>query len=145
MQKLPSLLRTLVLTLFVAAPIAALADMPGEGDRETIRTMIRNQIDAFHHDDGVAAFSHASREIQQLFSNPTHFMSMVQRGYPAVYRARSVTFGSLIDGGGVLLQKVFLVGPSGKSWLAAYLVERQDDGSWRINGVQVVPDRGSLI
>ena len=148
MNKLSSLLRTLLLVSFAAvsmAPMAALAEMPGESDRENIQLMIRNQIAAFREDDGEAAFSHASPAIQELFSNPNRFMAMVRQGYPAVYRAQSVTFGTLIDGGEILLQQVYLVGPSGRNWIAAYLIEQQDDGSWRINGVQLTPDCGSVI
>ncbi len=148
MTKLSSLFRTLLPLSIAAAlisPMAALAEMPDDTERASIQTMIRNQIAAFHDDDGEAAFSHASPGIQEMFFSPTGFMAMVQQGYPAVYRAQSLTFGTLIDGGEVLLQQVYLVGPSGKSWVAAYLVQQQGDGSWRINGVQLTPDKGSAI
>ena len=40
---------------------------------------------------------------------------MVRGQYQPVYRPRSVTFGPLVDSPAGPLQKVFLVGPDGKS------------------------------
>ena len=43
------------------------------------------------------------------------------------------------------VQKVFLVGPDGKSYVAVYSLQRQPDGSWRINGCTLVEDSGATI
>jgi len=36
--------------------------------------------------------------------------------------------------GGTIIQRVELVGPDGVPALAHYVMQRQSDGSWRING-----------
>ncbi|MHA1553403.1 MAG: DUF4864 domain-containing protein [Alphaproteobacteria bacterium] len=138
-------LRSLVIACLALVSLVASAETPDKSGRTMIQRMIRDQIAAFHVNDSDAAFSFASPGIQSPFENSDRFMSMVQGGYPPVYRARSVTFGALVEAGDVLLQQVFLVGPRGNSWVAAYVVEQQPDGSWRIGGVQLARDAGSMI
>ena len=67
-------------------------------------------------------------------------MNMVRNAYKPVYRPQSVTFGQLSDSPYGPLQKVFLVGPDGKSYVAVYSLQRQPDGTWRINGCTLVED-----
>ena len=101
--------------------------------------------DAFRRDDGNAAYGFASPTIQGLYPSPDQFMSMVRNAYQPVYRPRSVTFGQLSDSPYGPLQKVFLVGPDGKSYVAVYSLQRQPDGTWRINGCTLVEDTGATI
>ena len=35
---------------------------------------------------------------------------------------------------------MFLVGPDGKSWVALYTLQRQPDGTWKIDGCVLLPD-----
>ena len=64
------------------------------------------------------------------------FMRMVQTGYRPVYRPREVEFQGIEPGedGDGLVQHVLLIGPDGQPVEALYLMQRQPDGSWRING-----------
>ncbi|SME93789.1 protein of unknown function [Tistlia consotensis] len=126
---LPILL--LVAGLLAAAPARA-------QDAEAIRAVIGQQLDAFRRDDGGAAFSYASPGIQARFGNAATFMEMVRAGYPAVYRPLEVEFRKLSLEDGKAVQEVYFVGADGKAALALYLMERQPDGSWRINGVRMV-------
>lgn len=124
----------------IAAPAAA--EPPDEAGRLQIRSTILGQIEAFRQDDPTQAFSFASASIRQMFATPDRFMAMVRISYPQVYRPRDVAFGRLIEADDTLLQEVFVIGPAGKTWVAAYEVVRQDgEDGWRINGVLVVPDR----
>ena len=52
-----------------------------------------------------------------------------------VYRAREVTFRDLVIEQGVPVQAVEIRGADGAGVLALYFMERQSDGSWKINGV----------
>ena len=140
------MVRTILLALLlVAAP--ALAQAPatdvGVTDRGAIRGVIESQIAAFRRDDGPGAFAFASPNIKRMFGTPEDFMTMVRRGYPEVYRPRSVAFGDLIRVEATLLQLVDVVGPDGLAVLAVYEMERQPDGSWQINGCQLMlpPER----
>jgi hypothetical protein len=104
------------------------------GEAAEIRAVIEAQLEAFQADDGAKAFGFASPAIQNLFGDPETFLEMVRRGYPAVYRPRQVEFQELTGGGDGMTQRVLLVGPDGVPVVAAYLMQRQPDGSWRING-----------
>ena len=103
-------------------------------DRAAIRTVIEEQLAAFQRDDERGAFRLASPTIQQQFQSSGNFMRMVRSGYPAVYRPRDVQFGEIETVDGNIIQRVELVGPDGAPALAHYVMQRQPDGSWRING-----------
>ena len=131
----------IVLAALVAAMLSLFADdgsaddaAIGETDRGAIRAVIESQLAAFRRDDGAAAFAFASPTIQQMFLNPDVFMEMVRSGYRPVYRPLEVEFRELVSEGGELVQRVFLVGPDGAPAMALYFMQRQPDGTWRING-----------
>ena len=121
----------LLLAVVAAGPAGA---QTSETDQAAIRQVIQSQMAAFQKDDGATAYGYASPTIQQKFGNADIFMQMVKTGYPAVYRPREVEFRQLKLENGKLLQEVFVVGPDGKPVLAIYEMQRQPDGSWRING-----------
>jgi ketosteroid isomerase-like protein len=106
----------------------------GATDRAAIRAVVEEQLAAFQRDDERAAFHLASPTIQQQFKSSGNFMRMVRSGYKAVYRPRDVQFGEIEMVDGNLIQRVELIGPDGAPALAHYVMQRQPDGSWRING-----------
>ena len=132
----------LIAALAVAVGLAlpATAGDIGAGDSAAIHSIIQSQIDAFRQDDGAAAYGFASPTIQQIFPSVGAFMDMVRGGYQPVYRPQSMTFGALTDSPAGPEQKVFLVGPDGKPWVALYTLQRQPDGTWKINGCVLLPD-----
>ncbi len=123
-----------LLLIFVAPASAEDAAAPDTGDRAAIRAVVEQQLAAFQRDDGGAAFSLASPAIQQQFRSPDNFMRMVRTGYLPVYRPREVQFGEITALDGDFVQRVELVGPDGQPAVALYVMQRQPDGSWRING-----------
>lgn len=127
--------------LFVLAGL--LPSMPGAAaspqalsaaDAVAIRDIIERQLAAFRRDDGEAAFAFASPGIRAMFGTPGAFLSMVRRAYRPVYRPREVEFRDLVDVDGRPTQRVVLVGPDGDVVVAHYRLERQADGTWRIDG-----------
>jgi ketosteroid isomerase-like protein len=106
----------------------------GATDRAAIRAVVEEQLAAFQRDDERAAFRLASPTIQQQFKSSGNFMRMVRSGYKAVYRPRDVQFGEIETVDGNIIQRVELIGPDGAPALAHYVMQRQPDGSWRING-----------
>ena len=110
------------------------AEPIGDADRSAIRGVIEAQLAAFQADDGALAFSYASPSIRRQFGTAEHFMLMVRTGYLPVYRPREVEFGPVIDLHGQPTQLVLLVGPDLRVVTAYYLMERQPDGDWRIDG-----------
>lgn len=138
--------RVFLLLAFVAALAAtpALAQNPSNlpsPEKRAIRTVIEAQISAFRSDDGERAFGYASPHIRGIFRTAENFMSMVRQGYQPVYRPRTVRFGDLVEVDGTLVQKVFVTAPDGTEVLALYVMERQGDGTWRVNGCMLAtPD-----
>ncbi len=116
------------------------ADLP-QADRAAIAGVVTKQLEAFRRDDAQAAFGYASPMIQGMFGAPENFLEMVRRGYPPVYRPRSVRMGEIVLRDGRIVQRVDIVGPDGHDELALYTMEREADGSWRIDGCMLTaPD-----
>ncbi len=111
-------------------------------DRTAIRSVIEHQLQAFQNNDATGAFAFASPGIQMQFQSPENFMQMVETAYPAVYRPRSVLFENLTKMRGILTQPVLLLDPEGVLMRALYLMEKQPDGTWRINGCYLIPVEG---
>lgn len=130
-----------LLFVFSGVPVTTLA----EEAPAAIRGVIERQLQAFQEDDGGTAFSYASPTIQRQFGDAETFMAMVKRGYPAVYRPQTVEFRDVEVEGGTALQEVFFIGPDGRPQLALYFMERQEDGSWKINGVRMTEAPDAVI
>ncbi|WP_127598355.1 DUF4864 domain-containing protein [Nitratireductor alexandrii] len=120
----------LILTLFGAGPALA-----GEAEIQAAQSTIDKQLQAFLADDGAAAYSHASPTIKKLYPTVGAFMTMVERGYAPVRQPQSYAFGAAkkLDRT-TILQKVHLVGPDGRNYVAVYTLELQADGVFRISG-----------
>jgi hypothetical protein len=126
-----------LLAVLVVLAQTARADeaMPlGAADRAAIRAVVEEQLAAFQRDDERTAFGLASPTIQQQFRSSGNFMRMVRNGYQPVYRPRDVQLGEIETVDGTIIQRVELIGPDGVPALAHYVMQRQPDGSWRING-----------
>ncbi|MEQ8332460.1 DUF4864 domain-containing protein [Nisaea sp.] len=122
--------------LYAGTPGNAWSAEPASGD--DIRSTISRQLEAFQRDDWAGAFAFASPVLQTIFGSPERFRAMVLRGYRTVYRPKQVTFRDLDSSGPQPVQMVFFIGPDGLAYLAAYEMEQQADGSWRIAGVQMI-------
>jgi hypothetical protein len=130
--------RALALVLLAwlsAGPVLAAPDVaPSATDMAAIRAVIQGQLNAFKTDDANQAFAYASPAIQSIFKNPDAFLSMVRTGYRPVYRPREVEFRDLVAVEGRWTQRVLVVGPDGVPVVAQYVMEKQPDGTWRIDG-----------
>jgi hypothetical protein len=134
------LLALALAALLAATPVRA-QERPADlapADRGAIEAVITRQIAAFQRDDGDSAFGFASPEIQGLFRTPERFMAMVRGGYQPVYRPREYHFARLAYLGDALVQYVAIIGPDGAPVVAAYTMEQEPDGSWRIAGCELL-------
>ena len=124
-------MRLLTLALLLALAASPLrAQTATEADAAQFRDIITAQIQAFRADDGPAAYTHAA---------PDDFMALVKRGYPQVYRPEKFTFGPVTtEMHGQPTQRVTIIDGKGKIWTALYGFEKQPDGTWKINGVQML-------
>lgn len=126
--------RLLAFLLALALAWPAAAQELSDSDRAAIRDVISQQLEAFRRDDGNAAFSFASPDVQRLFGTAQTFMDMVRKGYRPVYRPRVFDFGNIVEVNGQPTQRVHVVGPDGRRVNALYPMTRLPDGSWRIDG-----------
>lgn len=133
--------------LILLAPVPAFAEPAdvSDADREAIRAVVEDQLAAFQADDAIRAFSHASPMIRRAFGTPSNFMRMVVTGYPPVYRPRAVEFQEIVTFHGAPTQRVFLVGPDGRSVIALYVMELQAGGTWKINGCFLIKAEDSMV
>ena len=133
----------LAVLLLMVAPVTAGAGQVSGADRAEFQRIITGQIDAFRADDGARAYSYAAPSIKRIFPSPDIFMQMVRQGYMPVYRPQSFRFGeAAVDPLGRPAQRVTIVGPDGKTYEALYSMERQSDGSWRIDGCTLLESPG---
>jgi hypothetical protein len=117
----------------IFSSVSACAD-----DVTAAQGVIRAQEQAFARDDAAGAYSHAAPAIRELFPAPDIFMSMVQNGYPPVYRHKSFEFGDSKTEGSSIAQRVHIVDANGEAWEALYILEQQSDGSYKITGCSLL-------
>ena len=132
---------TLVRRLILVAALFLCGGLPlhaeegiAPADASAIQRVIQDQMAAFKIDDWAAAFAYATPSIQTKFQNPQVFSQMVTQAYQPVYRPRGVEFRELKPSEFGPTQEVYVIGPDGLSYLAYYTMEKQPDGTWRING-----------
>ena len=122
------------LALLLAFLIGLAAPARAADDVAAAQGVIRSQVEAFSHDDAVAAYSYAAPAIQNLFPQPDIFMAMVRGSYAPVYRHKSFDFGEARVSDGTIAQRVHIVDADGVPWEALYTLELQPDGSLKITG-----------
>ena len=111
-------------------------------DIAEIRNIILGQLSAFREDDAEKAFSYAAPRIRQIFKTPEIFLDMVRKSYQAVYRPKSLEFRPIKRIDGNIVQPLVVVGPSGISETALYIMEEQPDGSWKIGACIMAREPG---
>ena len=109
-------MRALILFFAISMTFAAPADAVTD-DIAAAQRVIRSQEQAIGRDDAEAAYA-----------------GMVQKNYRAVYRHKSFEFGLSRSVDGVIIQDVQIIDTDGDAWAARYILERQPDGSLKING-----------
>ena len=133
-----TLLKAGLLTLVLFLPLPADAGQVTGADLAEIRAVIHRQIDAFRRDDAQGAFALVTPQVQQTFGTPERFLNAVRLDYRAVYRPASLAFLRLVVMGEDVVQPLQVTDRSGAVWLAYYAMQRQKDGSWRMNGCRLV-------
>lgn len=126
-------MRRFLLTILLSVGLATSA----HAQNAEIEANIAAQIQAFKADDFATAFTFASPNIQRLFGDPDNFGAMVRNGYPMVWRPADVRFLELREVAGNLWQKVMVTDANGRVHLLDYQMIQQD-GGWKINGVQLL-------
>jgi hypothetical protein len=132
-------MRAFILAAFLCCIVFARA-AHAEDPVQTAQGLIEQQIEAFLHDDAATAYSFAAPGIKALFPDKDSFFAMVKKSYQPVFHPGNYAFGKsrAIDNGAVVYQEVLITGTDDKDWTAIYQITRQPDGSYKINGVQIL-------
>ena len=83
--------------------------------------------------------------IQAQFKTPETFMRMVKAGYSMVYRPKSFEIESVQEENGIIYQPVLFTDQQNQLYKVLYLMQQQEDDSWKINGVQVLQPKGVAV
>lgn len=134
-----------VALLLLTLSVKAQQMTANNADRDAIRAVIQRQLQAFQADNAEEAFTFASPEIRAKFGTAKNFFQAVKTSYAAVYRPRSVMFEKLVIVRGIPTQEVILLAPDGELVKALYLMEKQPDRTWKINGCILMPLPGQSI
>ena len=135
--------------LTLVALLTALLVAPAQAD-ETPQTpaqlTIQKQILAFRAGDDALAYSFAAPSIAGFFPTVDSFMAMVKNGYAPLWNPQHFEFGKSKEvSGNQVLQEVVVIAKDGSLWKALYTMIRLPDGSWKINGVQLLKEDGASI
>ncbi|WP_420860464.1 DUF4864 domain-containing protein [Algirhabdus cladophorae] len=131
-------MRTFVMGTVLGTLMATMS-LAQSGPQVEIETTIQNQMEAFRSDNFAEAYSYASPMIQGMFGDANRFGMMVQRGYPMVWRNQTVRYLELREIAGQLWQKVMIQDASGGLHMLDYQMIQTEEGTWQINGVQLLP------
>ena len=132
------MMRSFLLALcFLGASASADAADVSTADAAAIRAVVSQQLDAFARDDARRAFGLATNGIRARFGTAEAFLAMVRADYPVVYRPRQVEFEKPVVIEGEIMQPVRMTDADGAAWMALYPMQRQANGTWRINGCQL--------
>ena len=129
-------MRTLLAALACCFALTA-AVHAGEAEVKAAQDVIDGQLKAFQAGDKDLAYSFAAPSIKNAFRTPEIFMNMVANGYRPVAQPRSYSFGQAEEDGASVAQRVMITGPDGKDYEALYRLEKQPDGSFKINAVSL--------
>ena len=129
----------LVAGMAAVGAITAQAQNAGtdNGGQAAVATIIQNQLTALAEGDRAAAYSYAAPFIQRKFQNPETFMEMVSKGYAPLIAPQAVDFQRFEASGTRATQAVMLVARDGSAWIAYYLMQQMEGGSWRLAGCQL--------
>jgi hypothetical protein len=123
--------------LGLAAAVLLSGAVVAQDARNGITATIQSQIDAFMADDFETAFTFASPAIRGIFGTSERFGSMVQQGYPMVWRPGTVRYLELEERAGGTFQKVLITDTAGVPHVLEYqMIEAP--GGWQINGVRIL-------
>src|SRR5215216_51751 len=140
------MIRSFLLALFFfGVSFSAFTAEVSTADAAAIRMVVQQQLDAFARDDARRAFALATSGIRERFGTAEAFLAMVRADYPVVYRPRRVDFEKPVVIEGEIVQPVRMIDADGVVWIAVYPMERQKNGTWRINGCQVARVAGRQV
>jgi hypothetical protein len=114
-----------------------------EAVQQELVRVIDSQLTDFRKGDYAGAYAFADSALQAQVS-PAVFERMVKKGYPAIARSRSASFGVSLDNGDQAVVTVGILSQSGHLLQYHYLMHHEQSG-WKISGVVHVRAEGTTV
>ncbi len=122
-------------------PLSSKESKVTDNDKLAIRIVIQNQIEAFRKGDHDLAYSYASAEVKQQFNTAADFFNTLKAAYESVLIPRSMVFEDLKQVMGIITQPVLFFASDGDTVIASYIMEKEQNGDWKISGCYLAPVR----
>lgn len=117
---------------------AAVEEDISAADAIAIHTVVQTQFDAFAQDDAVGAFELASLDTRTKVGSPDKFLHLVKKHYNPLYRHEMAVFSPPEVIEGETIQVVRVTTRDSHVWLAVYRMQREQDGSWKIDSCHLL-------
>lgn len=121
-----------------AVGVEVVEDGVSPADEVAIHAVVQTQLDAFAEDDAVAAFELATVDTQTKVGSAENFLRMVKKHYNPIYRHQIVIFSRPEVIAGETIQLVRLTDRDSHVWLAIYHMQREMDGTWKIDNCHLL-------
>ncbi|MEM6669591.1 MAG: DUF4864 domain-containing protein [Pseudomonadota bacterium] len=142
-RQMIALWRAAAVALAIVLSASASAHAQSDESSAAAQQVIASQLEAFSRDDWSEAFTFASPNIKRIFGTPERFGQMVRNGYPMVWRPSRTEFVEVLGEAPRIIQRVLLTDGDGRIWIAQYAMLQLQDGSWKIDGVQIEEQAGA--
>lgn len=115
-----------------------------ENDKVAIRQLVEKQLQAFQNGNEEVAFSLTSPTIQRKFKQED-FIAMIKNKYHAILTPRSIMFRgfTLINDYPALV--LMIMDQDGNLAQGVFIVQHQQDYSWRIHGYELISVNDKII
>jgi hypothetical protein len=109
-----------------------------ESEMVEILSAVQTQIDALTNDDAAKAFDLTTEDTRNRLGSPDNFLKIIKEKYEPVYRHRMALYSPPQIVLGKVYQAVRLTDLDSHVWVAIYLMHKDEEGIWKIDGCQLV-------
>lgn len=110
-----------------------------------IHRAVRSQIEALVNDDAARAFDLATEDTRSRLGSPDNFLRIIKEKYDPVYRHRMALYSPPQIVLGKVYQAVRLTDLDSHVWVAIYLMHKDEQGTWKIDGCQLVETKAVAV
>jgi hypothetical protein len=103
-----------------------------------IEAVVRAQIEALEDGNANLAFALTTPAVRRELGSPENLLRLIEEEYDPLYRHLRAIYLAAESDEGEVTQTVRITDQNNHVWLVIYEMERQPDGSWRIDGWELL-------
>lgn len=138
-------LKSLLLIVACLSMVQAGAADLGKNEEAAIQSAVQLQIEALANDDADRAFALTTENTRSRLGSSHNFLQMIKEQYDPVYRHRTALYASPRMVHGKVYQVVRLTDLDSHVWVAVYLMHKDAEGAWKIDGCQLIETKTIAI